>query len=84
VRDSNVAEKMVFQVVAFRADMQPEPPVPVRRLVSATANAITFDGIAFVRTGDNSMSVTASIVASDGSTKPIELHYVRTARFARP
>jgi hypothetical protein len=37
-----------------------------------------------VRTGDNSMTVTASIVAPDGSTKPIELHYVRAARFAKP
>jgi Domain of unknown function (DUF6265) len=74
----------VFQVLAFGADLTPVPPVPLRPLQSATADSVEFDGIAFVHTGRDSMTVTVNMVGPDGSTKPTELHYVRTSRFAPP
>jgi hypothetical protein len=57
--------------------------VPVRPLLAATGNSVKFDGIEFIRSGPDSMTVTVDIVAPDGSAKPLELHYSRTSRFVR-
>jgi hypothetical protein len=73
----------VFQVAAFGADLRPESPVPVRPLLAATGNSLKFDGIEFIQTGPDSMTVTVNIVAPDSSAKPLELHYSRTSRFVR-
>jgi hypothetical protein len=68
---------LVFQVAAFGEDLRPEPPVPVRPLLAATANSVKFDGIEFIQRGPDSMTVTVNRVGPDGSVKPLELHYLR-------
>jgi hypothetical protein len=71
-----------FNVVAFGPDMHPAPPVPVRPLVSATATAISFDGISFVRTAPDAMTVTIKIPTPEGAAQRIDIHYTRIASFA--
>ena len=73
-----------FSVAAFGPDMIPAPSVPVRPLVSASATAISFDGIAFVQTASNAMTVTVQIPTADGAVQRIDINYTRVATFANP
>jgi hypothetical protein len=64
--------------------MKPAPSVPVRPLVSTTATAIRFDGIEFVQTASNAMTVTVKIGTPDGAAQRIVIHYTRIASFTDP
>jgi Domain of unknown function (DUF6265) len=77
----STAHGVEFSVEAFGPDLRPAPPVAERALIAASSTSAGFDGISFVRSGPNEMTVTVRVPGPDGAPQTVVIHYARTARF---
>lgn len=76
--------KVIFQELAFGADLATLDPVPVRTLESIDATHINFEGLKITRTGKDAMTVNVTVPDANGTTRVINIDSARALKFARP
>ena len=74
--------KVTFNELPFGGDLKSTQRPPAMDLISADATHVVFDGLAYEKTGDNTMTMTLEIPGRDGKATPAKINFVRVSKFA--
>ena len=74
--------KVTFNELPFSGDLKSTEGPPTKMLISSDATHVVFDGLAYEKTGDNTMTMTLEIPGRDGKTTPAKINFTRVSKFA--